>query len=124
MREWEENMCTKKGIQLKNGSTIEKALYADDEVLVNKSEDRLQIAPHQLNNITRLYNLKIYTSKTKSKGKCINEIRRLKTVIEGKIIEQFKKFNYLGNKILKYKNDMEYNYKHTTESMKNEKNGE
>jgi hypothetical protein len=51
---------------------------------------------------------KVSTSKTKSMRMHGNEIRRLKIVIEGKIIEQVTLFKYLGNKISEYNKDMEY----------------
>jgi beta-xylosidase len=55
-------------IQLENKSTIKTVLYADDQVVIAKPEDDLQIAAHQLSNIAKKYNLKISTSKTKSMG--------------------------------------------------------
>jgi hypothetical protein len=39
---------------------------------------------HRLNNITKQYNLKISTLKTKSMGMCGSEILRLKVMTEGK----------------------------------------
>jgi hypothetical protein len=39
---------------------------------------------------------------------CGNEIRRLKIMIDGKIIEQATEFNYLGSNISEYKKDMEH----------------
>jgi hypothetical protein len=41
-------------------------------------------------------------------GMCGNEIQRLKIVTEGIITEQVIEFNYPGNKISEYKEDMEY----------------
>jgi hypothetical protein len=41
-------------------------------------------------------------------GMCGNEIRRLKIMIDGRIIEQVTEFNYLGSKISEYKKDVEY----------------
>jgi hypothetical protein len=76
------------GIQLENESTTKTVLHADDQVLIAKSEDELQMAAHQLSNIAKKYNLKISTSKTKSMGMCGNEIRRLKIMIDEKITEQ------------------------------------
>jgi hypothetical protein len=75
---------------------------------MTKSEDELHVAAHWLNNIAKKYNLKISFSKTKPMGMCGNEIWRLKIIIEGKIIEQVTELKYLGNKISKYKKDMEY----------------
>jgi hypothetical protein len=84
---------------VKNESTIKTVLYADDQLLVAKSEDELQMAAHRLSNIAKKYNLKISTSKTKSMGMCGNEIRRLKIMIDGKIMEDVTEFNYTGSKI-------------------------
>jgi hypothetical protein len=39
---------------------------------------------------------------------CGNEIRRLKIVIEGTLLNKVTEFYYLGNKISEYKKDMEY----------------
>jgi hypothetical protein len=95
------------GIQLKKESTIKTVLYADDQILIAKSEDDLQMAAHRLGNIAKEY-LRISASKIKSMGKCGNEIRRLKIMIDGKIIDQVTEFNYVGSKISEYKKDMEY----------------
>jgi hypothetical protein len=42
-------------IHLKNKSrpAIKTVLHADDKVLITKSEDGLQVAAHQLNNIAK-----------------------------------------------------------------------
>jgi hypothetical protein len=55
-----------------------------------------------------MYNFKISTPKTKLMGLCGNKIRRLKIMIEGKIIENITEFKYLGNKISEYKKDVEF----------------
>jgi hypothetical protein len=39
---------------------------------------------------------------------CGNEIRRLKIVMEGTLLNKVTEFDYLGNKISEYKKDMEY----------------
>lgn len=41
---------------------------------------------------------------------CANEIRTLKTVIEGKIIEHDMEFNYLRDKTSKYRKDTEHKF--------------
>jgi hypothetical protein len=66
------------------------------------------MAAHRLSNIAKKYNLRISASETKSMGMCGNEIRRLKIMIDGKIIEQVTELNYLASKISEYKKDMEY----------------
>jgi hypothetical protein len=39
---------------------------------------------------------------------CSNDIRNLKIVREGKTIEEFMKFIYIGNRLSEFKKDMEY----------------
>jgi hypothetical protein len=66
------------------------------------------MAAHRLSNIAKKYDLRIPTAKTKSMGMCGNEIRSLKIMKDGKIIEQVPEFNYLGSKISEHKKDIEY----------------
>ena len=56
----------------------------------------LQMAAHKLEQATRKFNLKFSTSKTKSMGFQGKENMRTKIVINRKIIEQVRDFNYLG----------------------------
>jgi hypothetical protein len=70
------------GIQLKDISTTKTGNCADDQVLITKSEDELQMAAHRLNDIFKKCNLKISTSKTKYVGICGNNFRRLNIIIE------------------------------------------
>jgi hypothetical protein len=70
------------GIQLKDRSTTKTGHCADDQVLITKSEDELQMAAHRLNDIFKKCKLKISTSKTKYVGMCGNDFRRLKIIIE------------------------------------------
>jgi hypothetical protein len=58
-------------------------------------------------------NLKTSTSETKSVGMRGKDIKRLKIVIDGKIIEQVTEFKYLGNRISEFHKDV--NCSHTTE---------
>jgi hypothetical protein len=72
-------------------------LNADDQILITKSEDELQIAVNELNKIGKKYDMKISTSKTKSMGQCGKYTQRVKIVIDDKIIEHVSNFIYLGN---------------------------
>jgi hypothetical protein len=60
---------------------------------------------NELNKIATKYDMKIPTSKTKPIGVCGKSIRTVKIKIEGKIIEQVSKLNYLGNLILNEEKD-------------------
>jgi hypothetical protein len=78
---------------------IQTILYADDQVIIAKSENELQMAVNKLHKIAKKYDMKISTSKTKAIGVCGKNIQRVKIEIEGKIIEQVSNFNYLGSLI-------------------------
>jgi hypothetical protein len=82
-----------------SGKIIQTILYADDQVIIAKSEDELQMAVNELNRIAKKYDMKLSTSKTKTIGVCGKNIQQDKIEIEGKIIEQVSDFNYLGNLI-------------------------
>jgi hypothetical protein len=102
-----EEMFGTNVIQLKNKSTIKIVLYAGDQELLTKSENELQMAARQM-ILPRCIISKYPPPKTKLMGMCGNKIRRLKIMIEGKIIENITEFKYLGNKISEYKKDVEY----------------
>jgi hypothetical protein len=95
IKEWKQTVNS--GIQLNNKNKIQTILYADDQILITRSEDELQIAVNELNKIGKKYDMKISTSKTKSVGLCGKYIQRVKIVIDDKIIEQVSSFIYLGN---------------------------
>jgi hypothetical protein len=72
-------------------------LYADDQIVVAKTEYGLQIAANTLNKIAQKYNKKISTTKTKVMAICGKKIRTAKTFIDDTIIEQVTDFMYLGH---------------------------
>lgn len=78
-------------------------VYADDQVLISKWEDELQISAHHLNTISKKYNLKISTSKRKEMGMCGSDIRRLKIMTDWKITDHVTEFKYWGNRIKEFK---------------------
>jgi hypothetical protein len=84
---------------LNNKIKIQTILYANDQILITKSEDELQIALNELNKIGKKCDMKTSTSKTKSMGLCGKYTQRVKIVIDDKIIEQLSNFIYLGNLI-------------------------
>jgi hypothetical protein len=96
------------GIQLTKNTAIQTLLYADDQILITKSENDLQFAAYQLNRITRKYGIKISTLKSKTMGMCGKNIQRVKIEIEGKIIEQVSDFTYLGNTFSEHKKGYRY----------------
>jgi beta-xylosidase len=73
---------------LNNKNKIQTISYADDQIIITKSEDKLQIAVNELNKIGKKYDMKISTSKTKSMVLCGKYTQRVKIVIDDIIIEQ------------------------------------
>jgi hypothetical protein len=88
-----------KGIKITRDTQITHLVYADDQVLLAFTEDGLQRAVTGLNHILQLYNLQILETKTKAMGIQGKYWRRVKVVINNKIIEQVSSFTYLGSKI-------------------------
>ncbi|XP_043494653.1 uncharacterized protein LOC122519338 [Polistes fuscatus] len=72
--------------------------YADDAVLIAENEDDLQRLLHEFNTIAQSLGMVISTSKTK----CMTTSKiplRCKLVVDGSIIQQVMKFDYLGIEI-------------------------
>jgi hypothetical protein len=69
---------TQNGIQVTSGKIIQIILYADDQVIIAKSEDELQMAVNGLNRIAKKYDMKVSTSKTKAIGVCSKNMQRVK----------------------------------------------
>jgi hypothetical protein len=83
----ERKQTTQNGIQVTSRKVIQTILYADNQVIIAKSEDELQMAVNELNKIAKKYDVKISTSKTKAIGACCENIQRVKIETAGKIIE-------------------------------------
>ena len=76
---------------LKRNLYLNTSLFADEQVIIQDSEDNLQKSVYLLNQMSKDYNLKISTDKTKIvtfKGK---HLIRSKTETDGSILEQVKK---------------------------------
>jgi hypothetical protein len=70
IREWKTR--SNPGIWLKETAAKNTLLFADDQIIIQESEDELQRSIFYLNNICKCYNLKISINKTKTmafKGK-------------------------------------------------------
>lgn len=75
---------------------LNSILYADDKVIIQDTEDKMQMAVYKLNQTAIEYGFKISTEKTKTMAYKGKYPVRTKIVIEGKSIEQVKYFKYLG----------------------------
>jgi hypothetical protein len=69
----------------------------DGQVIIAQSEDELQMAVNELNKLSKKYDMKISTSKTKAIGVCGKNIQHIRIKIEGKTVEQVSNFNYVGS---------------------------
>jgi retron-type reverse transcriptase len=94
---WQKQRIT--GIKLSKNWQLSTLLFADDQVIIAKTEDDLQKAAHKLNQIIMEHSLTISVQKTKSTAFKGQDPVRTKIVIDNKIIEQVNSFNYLGNMI-------------------------
>ena len=87
------------GILPKRNLYLNTLLFADNQVVIQDSEDKLQKSVYILNQISKDYNFKISTDKTKIMAFKGKHLVRSKTEIHGSILEQVKQFNYLACKL-------------------------
>jgi beta-xylosidase len=84
-------------MQLTSRKIVRTILYADNQIIVAKSKDEIQMAANKLNKTAKKYDMKISSSKTKTIRLCDKNLLRVKIEIKGKIIELISNFNYLGH---------------------------
>jgi hypothetical protein len=87
----------KPGYQL-GSLNIQTVCYADDEVLIADSEDKLQELLNQFYITTKTYNMVVSTSKTKTLT-IAEEPVQCKLVTDGTLPEQVTTFKYLSGNI-------------------------
>ena len=80
---------------LKGNLFLNTLLFADDLVIIQDSEDKLQKSVYILNQMSKDYNLKISMDKTKIMAFKGKHLVRSKIEIDGSILE-VRQFNYLG----------------------------
>jgi len=71
-------------------------LFADYQVIIQYSEDKLQKSVYVLNQMSKDYNLKIPKDKPKIMSFKGKHLVCSKIEIDGSILEKVKQFNYLG----------------------------
>jgi hypothetical protein len=71
-----------------NNIEINSLHFADDQVILATSEDNLQRAIHRLNVISKDYNMRISTDKTKVLALRGKDPIRIKIVINERILDQ------------------------------------
>jgi len=97
LRNWKHKADT--GIKLKRNIYLNTLLFADDQIIIQDSEDKLQKSVSLLNQMSKDYNLKISADKTKIMAFKGKHLVRSKIEIDGSILEQVKQFNYLGREL-------------------------
>ena len=71
-------------------------LFADDQFVIQDSEDKLKLAIQKLNLLSKGYNLNISIEKTETMAFLGKDSIRKKIVTDNKILVQVSHFNYLG----------------------------
>ena len=94
LRNWKHKADA--GTLLKRNLYLNTLLFADDQVVIQDSEDKLQKPLYILNHMCKDYNLKIFTDKTKIMAFKGKHLVFSKIEIDGSILEKVKQFNYLG----------------------------
>ena len=95
MQQWKEKINPR--IKLTPSShRINTLLFADDQVIMQKTEKDLQLAVFHLSQICKEYNLRISTQKTKVMAFRGKHPIRSKIIINNQAIEQVSHFNFLG----------------------------
>ena len=97
LRNWKHKADA--GTLLKRNLYLNTLLFADDQVVIQDSEDKLQKSVYILNQMSKDYNLKISTDKTKIMAFKGKHLVCSKIEINRSILEQVKQFNYLGCKL-------------------------
>ena len=88
LRNWKHKVDA--GVILERNLYLNTLLFADDQIIIQDSEDKLQKSVYILNQMSKDYNLKISTDKTKIvafKGK---HLVRSKIEIDRSVLEQVK----------------------------------
>ena len=75
---------------------VNTLLFEDDQIIIQPTENDLQLSMHQLSQICGTYNFKISAMKTKVMAFLGKDPVRSKIVLNDKPIEQVSHFRYLG----------------------------
>jgi hypothetical protein len=97
-------------IPINRNVNIDTMLFADDQVLLAKSEDDLQYSVHNLNKIASEFSMEINMEKTRVMAFRGMEPIRSKICINNKTLKQQNTFNYVGYNI-SYEGEKDLNIK-------------
>ena len=88
-----------KGVTIE-GTQINNLHYADDTVSLADSEENLQNTINKVNEVGKLYNMKMNAKKTKAMVISRNENKaKVNIKVDGTAVEQVGSFNYLGQTV-------------------------
>ena len=100
VRIWKDEILT--GIKIGQEQCLNVLLFADDLVIIQNDETKLQKAVYEFYKLSQIYNFKISKTKTKMMAFHGKFPIRTKIVIDNYILEQVSHFNYLGMDIRPY----------------------
>jgi hypothetical protein len=81
---------------LKRNLYLNTLLFADDQVVIQDSADKIQKYVYIFNQMGKGYNIKISMEQTKIMAFKGKYLMHSTIEIDGSILEQVKRFNYLG----------------------------
>jgi hypothetical protein len=84
------------GITINRNMSLDTLLFADDQVLIASSEDKLQWAIYNLQKTVSDFDVPISIEKTKIMALSGKDPARSKICVNNKTLEQVNTFNYLG----------------------------
>ena len=88
-----------KGVTIE-GTQINNLHYADDTVSLADNEENLQNTMDKVNEVDKLYNMKMNARKTKAMAISRNENKpKVNIKVDGTAVEQVGSFNYLGQTV-------------------------
>ena len=88
-----------KGVTI-GGTQLNNLRYADDTVLLGNSEENLQNMMNNVNEVGKLYNMKMNAKKTKAMVISRNESKpKVHIEVDGTAVEQVGSFNYLSQTV-------------------------
>ncbi|KAJ4446628.1 hypothetical protein ANN_13325 [Periplaneta americana] len=108
VREW--NFRINGGIHIAPNFAFKTMLFADDQIVVSRTESELQRAVYELQKVCEKYNFRISINKTKTMAFQGKFSVRTKIVLNDTPLEQVTRFKYLGTQ-LTYKHESDCKYK-------------
>ena len=94
MSTWQQGVDS--GVKIGQGRFLNSLMFADDTVIIQESEDKLQMAIHKLQSVSKDFNMVISGQKSKVMAFQGKWPLRSKIVIDNVIMEQVNNFKYLG----------------------------